>query len=71
MWPFTSRRIFANRWWALGFVAFVCWQVADIFEQPVPEGGNVAALAGPGDEPLDAAQVQTITDNLNNIQAAE
>jgi hypothetical protein len=30
MWPFTSRRIFANRWWALAFVAFICWQAVDL-----------------------------------------
>ena len=30
MWPFTTRRVLTNRWWALAFVGFVCWQIADI-----------------------------------------
>ena len=30
MWPFTSRRIFGNRWWAIAFVVFVCWQAVEI-----------------------------------------
>jgi hypothetical protein len=29
MWPFTSRRIFGNRWWAVAFVIFVCYQAID------------------------------------------
>jgi hypothetical protein len=29
MWPFTTRRIFGNRWWAVGFVVFVCWQAVE------------------------------------------
>lgn len=56
MWPFTGKRIFANRWWAVAFVVFVCWQVA--------------MVAGTGDEseaPADAAQTQALTDALNKI----
>jgi hypothetical protein len=30
MWPFTGKRIFASRWWALAFAAFVCWQAAEV-----------------------------------------
>ena len=30
MWPFTGKRIFGNRWWALAFAAFVCWEAADV-----------------------------------------
>lgn len=30
MWPFTSRRIFGNRWWAIAFVVFVCWQAVEM-----------------------------------------
>ena len=71
MWPFTSRRIFGSRWWALGFVAFVCWQVADIFAQPAPQSGNATAAAGLGDEQIDEAQLRAIADSLNNMQTAE
>jgi hypothetical protein len=34
MWPFTGKRIFGSRWWALGFVAFVCWQVVEFTDPP-------------------------------------
>lgn len=30
MWPFTGRRIFSSRWWALAFAVFVCWQAAEV-----------------------------------------
>jgi hypothetical protein len=30
MWPFTFRRILSNRWWAIAFVVFVCWQAVDM-----------------------------------------
>jgi hypothetical protein len=30
MWPFTGKRIFGSRWWALAFVVFVCWQAVDM-----------------------------------------
>ncbi len=30
MWPFTGKRIFASRWWALAFAAFVCWQAVEV-----------------------------------------
>ena len=30
MWPFTGKRIFGSRWWALAFAAFVCWQAAEV-----------------------------------------
>ena len=30
MWPFTGKRIFGSRWWALAFAAFICWQAAEV-----------------------------------------
>lgn len=30
MWPFTGKRLFGSRWWALAFAAFVCWQAAEV-----------------------------------------
>lgn len=71
MWPFTSRRIFANRWWALGFVAFVCWQVAEVFGQPAAQVGNAVTVAEKRGDQLDEAQLQAIADSLNNIRADE
>lgn len=33
-----------NRWWALAFVAFVCWQAADfVGDAPGAGNGNQAA----------------------------
>lgn len=54
MWPFTGKRIFGSRWWAIAFVAFVCWQIS--------------LFAGKGDAddaPVDAVQAQALTDALN------
>lgn len=56
MWPFTSRRIFANRWWALAFVAFVCWQVASLMSPDDASGGDTA---------INAQQAQQVADALN------
>ena len=71
MWPFNSRRIFASRWWALSFVVFVCWQVAEMFEQPSPQRPNAVAAAEQGGEQIDEAQLQAITQSLNDMQRAE
>ena len=54
MWPFTGKRIFGSRWWAIAFVLFVCWQVMQ--------------FAGQGAEdqvPLNAQDAQKLTDALN------
>ena len=56
MWPFTGRRIFASRWWAIAFVIFVCWQVA-----------MFAGKSDEDDAPIDAAQAQALTDALNKM----
>lgn len=56
MWPFTGRRIFGSRWWAIAFAIFVCWQVA-IFMQP----------ADPDADALNAAQIQGMTDAFNKM----
>jgi hypothetical protein len=56
MWPFTGKRIFGSRWWAIAFVLFVCWQVA-IFASPTESD----------DAPLNVAQVQEMTDAFNKM----
>jgi len=66
MWPFTSRRIFGNRWWAVAFVAFVCWQVADTFsgapsKQPAVQSGAASA-------PVDDAQMNAMVETLNTVE---
>jgi hypothetical protein len=69
MWPFTSRRIFGSRWWALGFVAFVCWQVADLFDTPASSDSAIAAPAV--DTPIDNAQMQQMADTLNALNSVQ
>jgi hypothetical protein len=70
MWPFTSRRIFGSRWWAVAFVAFVCWQVADLLGDPVPAGNNATATDITG-APVDDAQMRQMVDTLNTLQNAD
>jgi hypothetical protein len=41
MWPFRLQTIFKSRWWALSFVAFVCWQATQL----VPEEADPASQA--------------------------
>ncbi len=42
MWPFTSRRIFGNRWWAIAFVVFVCWQAVEMVDGQDATTNNAA-----------------------------
>lgn len=69
MWPFTSRRIFGNRWWAIGFVIFVCWQVIDVFSDPPPSNASVPAVDATG-MPVDQAQLDAIAERVNALQNA-
>ena len=70
MWPFTSRRIFGNRWWAVAFVVFVCWQVADMLGDAAPPSNTAAATDITG-APVDDAQMRQMTDTLNTLQNAD
>ena len=54
MWPFTSRRIMGNRWWALAFVVFVCWQAIEITGSSL-EGSNSANTAADEQDARDTA----------------
>ena len=70
MWPFTSRRIFGNRWWALAFVLAVCWQVADTFgDAPAAEGNNATTTDISG-APVDDEQMRQMVATLNTLQNA-
>jgi hypothetical protein len=69
MWPFTSRRIFGNRWWAVAFVVFVCWQVADMIGDPAPTGNNAIATDITG-APVDDEQMRQMVDTLNTLDNA-
>lgn len=68
MWPFTSRRIFGNRWWAVAFVAFVCWQVVDTFGDAPAAAGNNATATDISGAPVDDAQLRQMEDTLNTLQ---
>ena len=68
MWPFTSRRIFGNRWWAIGFVLVVCWQVADMFGGKSASAGNNATATDISGAPVDDAQLRQMEDTLNTLQ---
>ncbi len=70
MWPFTSRRIFGNRWWAVGFVGVICWQVADLFDRPSPAGNPVAVTDTSG-APVDDEQMRQMTETLNTLQNSD
>jgi len=69
MWPFTSRRIFGSRWWAVGFVAFVCWQVADLLGDPAPTMNNATATDVTGAS-VDDAQMRQMVETLNTLENA-
>ncbi len=69
MWPFTTRRILGNRWWAIAFVVFVCWQVIDMFGDPPATGNNVATTDISG-APVDDAQMRQMVDTLNSVSNA-
>jgi hypothetical protein len=68
MWPFTSRRIFGNRWWALAFGAVVCWQVAELFGPPVSAGPDAAAIANGGDVGIDESLMLETGNSLNTLR---
>jgi hypothetical protein len=69
MWPFTSRRIFGNRWWAVAFAAVVCWQAAELLGDPAP-ANNMAAATDITGEPIDDEQMRQMVDTLNSLQNA-
>jgi hypothetical protein len=74
MWPFTTRRIFGNRWWAIAFVVFVCWQVVDLFGDPPATANTTTAnntvatdISGAS---VDDAQMHEMVDTLNRLENA-
>ncbi len=54
MWPFSGKRIFGSRWWAIAFVIFVCWQVSVFTAQQ-----NEYTI------PINAQDAQKLTDAIN------
>lgn len=61
MWPFTSRRIFANRWWALAFVGYVCWQAVDLV------GSAPAGAANAQTSREEEQQMRDVANSLDSL----
>lgn len=66
MWPFTSRRIFGNRWWAVGFVIFVCYQAVD-FIGAARDADNTATTDISG-APISDDQLRNAEDTLKSMR---
>jgi hypothetical protein len=64
MWPFTSRRIMGNRWWALAFVIFVCYQAVDLI------GAAPAADNADNATTTDISGASVSDDQLHNTEEA-
>lgn len=60
MWPFTSKRIFGNRWWAIAFVVFVCWQASDFVGSRQSAGSNTNP-----DATADAGDAKNVAETFN------
>ena len=71
MWPFTSRRIFGNRWWALAFVVVVCWQVIDMFGGAPNAAGNNATATDVSGAPVDEEQLRQMGNTLSSLQKSD
>jgi hypothetical protein len=70
MWPFTFRRILGNRWWAVAFVVFVCWQAVDMVgAMPVPANAADNARDNAG-APIEDETMRQMTDTLNSLENA-
>ncbi|WP_293879975.1 hypothetical protein [Sphingomonas sp.] len=72
MWPFTSRRIFGNRWWAIVFVLFVCYQAVDMVDSlpPAQNSANVADNITPAAVPdgtMSEDQMRNTVDSLKSM----
>jgi hypothetical protein len=65
MWPFTSRRIFGNRWWAVGFVLFVCYQAVDFIDS-APDTDNTATTDISG-APISDGQLNNAEEALKSM----
>lgn len=68
MWPFTSRRIFGNRWWAVAFAVFVSWQAAETVQSfdDSAEASN-SATAGDGAQ----ADIDALRQRVDQMKAMQ
>ena len=73
MWPFTSRRVLGNRWWAMAFVVFVCWQAVEMVgAAPAPDNAdNTSANASSSDvtgSPFSEDALRNTIDTMKSVQ---
>jgi hypothetical protein len=68
MWPFTSRRIMGNRWWAIAFVIFVCYQAVDfIGAEPEPDNSANATMTDASGAPVTDDQLRQAENSLKSL----
>ncbi|AYJ86510.1 hypothetical protein D3Y57_11680 [Sphingomonas paeninsulae] len=68
MWPFTSRRIMGNRWWAIAFVIFVCYQAIDfIGAAPAADNTDNATITDISGAPVDNDQLHNAEEALKSL----
>jgi hypothetical protein len=68
MWPFTSRRIMGNRWWAIAFVIFVCYQAVDfIGAAPSTNNTDNATTTDISGAPVDDDQLRNAEEALKSL----
>ena len=59
-----------NRWWAIAFVGFVCWQAVDYIGTGKEEG-NEAATAAPDDMNAAAAASADLHNALESLNSSK
>ncbi|MDB5701265.1 MAG: hypothetical protein JWL66_1464 [Sphingomonadales bacterium] len=68
MWPFTSRRIMGNRWWAIAFVIFVCYQAVDfIGAEPSADNSGNATMTDVSGAPVTDDQLRQAEKSLKSL----
>jgi hypothetical protein len=68
MWPFTSRRIMGNRWWAIAFVIFVCYQAVDfIGAEPSADNSENATMTDASGAPVTDDQLRQAEKSLKSL----
>jgi hypothetical protein len=67
MWPFTSRRIMGNRWWAIAFVIFVCYQAVDFIGSAPADNADNATVTDISGAPVTDDQLHNAEDALKSL----
>jgi hypothetical protein len=68
MWPFTSRRIMGNRWWAIAFVIFICYQAVDfIGAAPADNAANATTTTDISGAPVTDEELHNVENTLKSL----